>query len=274
VAVLRVGDGENGLGCGPGTRVKLEQFDGLLGMHLGICGGLLKRWGGEWVYLDLTAGPGVYSYAGQPLTGMALRAVRAVHQRGLPYRAALIERRRDHYSCLRAEVDALAVAGAIDPARVAVLRGQSGLKAPSWLAGLPSAPAPLGFVVSDPNGEPDFPTLVTLSKLPVVSRLDYLLHVPTRTVKRVRRSAASGWIPNDPRPLHLRLADIRKQAWLIRAALGQQDWIYLIGTNWPGMPAWRRAGFVRLECAEGQAIMEGVSLTRKERREWRQMRLW
>lgn len=121
----------------------------------------------------------------------------------------------------------------------------------------------IGLLYFDPNGDPsnDYPNLLSdfyLNKF--TSRIDCLLYFSATTIKRVLKA------PGTKRDWDL-MEDIRrisKDHWLIREPCGKSQWSFLLGTNWPDFPKFKKIGFHRLSSPEGQNTLKRLNYTSKE----------
>lgn len=235
---------ENGYGESEETRYKLEQLRGLIKMHVGICAG--QAWCRDYRYIDMNAGPGIMDVSkqsGSPLIFLET----ASHAPSLPYHALMVEKDAGYVDQLRERVRLFP--------HVTVAHGDHAAIVPTYVSGLSGKPT--GLIFHDPKGVPSFETLAQVTRMAQAQRMDILIYMSATNLKR-----PNGWKARRGRPdttLKEGIGTIGKTTWLIRRPRTNKCWTFIIGSNWTDFPTWKRAGFVRLDSAEGQAILEQLT---------------
>lgn len=216
-------------------------------------------------YVDLTAGPGIHE---DGVAGAAAVIYELLNVQRFPSMMLLIERRLDYCASL---LDSLRPTGNVS---VAVRRGESADVAPAEIAHWQRDP--FGLVCFDPNGfgsvEEDL--LRRVGSLDRLRRMDWLMHLPARAIKRVRRC--------DDTICKLDLQDIlaliHKRRFLVKQSPARtaQDWLYLFGTNAPEntIKEWKRKGWHDWQSIDGRRIIRNNNYTRDELEIIEQANLW
>lgn len=232
------------------TEPKEEDFRGILKMHVGVCKGILGRFGGPpYLYADLFAGPGNLRYGDRDFLGSPLIAKEILSAAALPYDAV-------HFEQDAAVADRLARAlGTRDG--VYVERCQEGFA--RWLSQAGRQQGRYGLIYSDPIRDeiPHELLNVAARRLP---KVDIMSYVAATQYKR-RRGV-------DPARPYLadHIAAIDKQVVLIREPIGAWQWTFVLWSNWVRFPEWERRGFYRLDSERGQRVLERLNLSEKESR--------
>jgi len=98
---------EDNVGKSEYTARKQFEFDSIIRKHIAITQSVMKVWDKkgwqyvpEYLYIDATAGPGVYQYNGHIITGSPLIFVKAIRDFKLKYRASCFEVKQDNYETL------------------------------------------------------------------------------------------------------------------------------------------------------------------------------
>jgi three-Cys-motif partner protein len=218
------------------------------------------------VYVDLTAGPGVHD---DGIPGAASVVHGLLKDQPFPSAMLLIERRDDYCEQLR---DLLP--GQAGKIKVFVRCGDSATVGPDVIKEWPRNP--YGIVCFDPNGfgSVEEELLNRVGQLEQLQRMDWLMHLPTRAIKRVRKCADT--ICN----LDLQgiLSLTHKRRFLIKRSPvnTQQDWAYFFGTNAPDgtIKEWRRAAWYDCQSDEGRRILRNCTYTIDEQEILQQANLW
>jgi hypothetical protein len=231
------------------TEEKERHFRGILRMHLQICKGILTRNPGyprSYLYADLHSGPGPLSYAGKPFDGSPL-----------VFRSAAADLGIETFEALFFEQDPL-TASALhtvisDIGRVVAEPCEQGMV--EWLNRSKEQPYRYGLVYSDPIAKPIPVELLNQvgQRLPRVDILSYTSGTAYKRVGKMRLSEDIAAIP--------------KQYQLIRDPHGAWQWTFILWSNWPDFPEWRKIGFYRVDSERGKQILDELDLTRDELRE-------
>ncbi len=249
-------------GESPETPIKHEHFRGLLAMHLRTCKNLVTD-ACPYQYLDLNAGPGIFDVppeqpmlweASEPgmrvqIKGSPVIFTETVKAAGIPYRAILFEKdpayRAALQACLNGQAN-ITIAGDHDTA-------------PDYLCTCSRCHRHAqGLIYSDESGHiPPFGLFAQLTDPIRCRRLDLLIYYSATLHKRARRLFRTDRLTDY-------LACIPKRYWLVREPRAQEQWTFLIGTNWSGFPTWERQGFHRTDQPRGAEILRTINLTASE----------
>jgi hypothetical protein len=245
----------NGLGYGEFTPLKQEHFEKMLALHLAVTKSAQQNWKDRgwpadtdaYWYFDLNAGAG---HDPNGLKGSPLIFLEQAQQQGIQYQAVMIERERVNYEQLCSKIN--------DP-NVKIEYGDHGQALPRYFVqGLQR----FGLVYADPSGDkPPFDLLADMSRQPIYRRLDICIYVHATNRKRERRAPAA----KDTRSLLDLMATIDKSNWIVREPFGGEQWSFLIGSNWKGIPDWAKLGFHHWKSARGKEILDILTYTPGER---------
>ncbi len=255
-----------GAGHSEETFRKTDDFAHLVRMHARFCKSERIRVlsaGSPYLYADLTAGSGhlecdecrscpeMIRLLWSGCDSLAVIACREIERVGLEYAGALFERHPAARAALRSRLNRFG--------RVTVY-GENG-EAPSVLAGVPAQT--YGIICLDPNAVDarHWDLLRHLAGLPGLKRVDLMVHYAATNQKRVRRVHGRALLIEE-------LETIDKNLWLVMEPRLQEQWTWLIGTNWTkngGYPAWPQRKLYRADSPEGQAILERLTYTDNER---------
>lgn len=232
------------------TREKHEQLRGLFKMYVPIVesGYHYKGWQ-RFVYFDLYAGPGRYDHGA---SGSPLLAAHAFHD--YPWCVAMhcFEEDFDTYKQLTAST------AAFDKLIAHWTRNEDGIDLESVRT---IASDTYGICFSDPNcGHSDsaFGPLEVLRKVAAYwPRVDIVCYLSAANIKRIR-SAHGGEHLID------QLRSVGKSEIRIRKPSGRHQWTFVLLTNWPQFPEWKRVGWVRLESPQGLSYLERLDETWNE----------
>lgn len=246
--------------CGPDTEGKLETLRTFMHVHMGITKSIFKKYKGKWLcktylYFDLNAGPGEYSYGEKLHQGSPLIALQTAKSVGIDCCAVFIDndksccqRLRDHIR----EYD--------DDGNVYVHFGDQSDIMFSMYADLGQRQQYYGLMYMDPPGnEPHWDLSTVLGKQKCYEKIDFLYYLSATNMKRVK----------EIEKLHERITQIPKDYWLIRKPVGAHQWTFLFGCNWGvdgkgSYPQLAKQNFVRLEDDEGYEVLRQLSFTHKE----------
>lgn len=221
-----------------------------------------------YVYVDLTAGPGVYPGKTGTITGSPLLAIENMVEEVEDWRAWLCE--RDPVSAQILE-SGLAMCGDQITRRARVIPAgheEAAERISVDLALIGRSGQVLGLIYADPNGtlmNEEIETAVKLSK--VAPKLDILLHLSATTIKRCR--TVFGY-PS----LVERLKRVGKSKLLIREPDTSHQWTFCLLTDAPKLPEWKARRFYDSASPQGAAILERLNLPTGERRSKGQFELW
>jgi hypothetical protein len=241
------------------TEPKERDFRGILATHMQICGAIISRSGGSYLYADLFAGPGKLQYGHKGFDGSPLIAasLAAQHPR-MPFGAIHFEQDPGVADRLSLHLNDRAF---VDPRPC-----QVGFR--EWLDRLgPNHRWSQGLVYSDPIRDEIPHELLSLAatKLP---RVDILSYVSATQYKRRR-----GVDPARPL-LSEHIAAVPKKVVLIRKATTAWQWTFVLWSNWPDYPAWEKRGFYRLDSPQGQAELARLDHTAAELQRMTETPLW
>jgi len=249
-----------GVGISDYTIGKQDFFRKLIHMQLGIVQSILRRkkWADpSFYYFDLNAGPGIYAgQNGEIITGSPIIFLQECLSFRIQYKAYLMERNRKNTVKLLEQVKPY-----LNQGDISVMQGDHRKVMPIDLRG---AKAKFGLLYTDPSGSlPPFFLLRTISEYPQYAKVDFLISLSATALKRARRS------PTTHIPVEFDLKAgieqiVGKRFWLIREPETQQQWTFLLGTNWNQYPAYEKEGFYWLSSSRGQEILRILSKTRGE----------
>ena len=262
-----------GVGMGPYTSWKLDEFAKIAGSNVGTVGniqaGRMHRGlpAGHYYGLDLTAACGGYVWQpkGEPAThlrgtslSLLAACLRTQRRMGLHYRVGLIEQNEKLVELLKQRLDEGASRAHLNLEFVDVLLGDHADLAVPWVLQHVRAPA-WGLITMDTNGEINCEVLRALGAMRQLHMVDYALHVSAAIPKwRKRRGAAS---------LEELLAACRKRFWFVGRTRANWQWVWFVGTDWaPWAETLKRIGLVLKDSVEGQARWDTLCLTRSQRK--------
>lgn len=255
----------NGMGTGPRTEQKLDDLDGLLKLLFDYAFGAIRR-NRSWLppiypWIDLTSGPGLDQLPtglmtrGSPLIAMD-RLSDAFQRLGIPFHGIFFERNHDRYCALEQAMTTRYGPGG--PAKCyQLVEGDSFVDIDSLCSS--DLPDSLGGFIYDPTEAVDFSILERLASAPARQRYDLLVYISGTTHKRVSRAFQRPTLVES-------LQVIQKKKWIVRKPTDDgSEWTWFLGTNNMKMPVWNKRGFWDITSPEGQAIIDQLNLTRKER---------
>ncbi len=238
------------------TRLKEEDFRGLLKMHLPVCRGILSRhpdWP-SYLYVDLHGGPGWLSYRGGPeFPGSPLIAVQEILDAGLQADTLHFE---DDPAITRRLQSAL-YDSLMASTTVCAERFEEGVM--RWLVEHGRQWNRLGLAYSDPIEDPiPVDTFNLLAQQ--LPRVDLLAYVAANN--QYKRANANGH--GHGRRLADDIAAVRKHVVLIREPSRAEQYTFILWSNWDRFPEWKRRGFHRLNSPRGQEILAVIDCTKRE----------
>jgi hypothetical protein len=260
-------------GYSDNTPIKQEHFSTIIRTLCAIVRSIVQRYptyAVPWfLYIDLNAGPGWYpdlrDLFHHGLLGSPLLALQAARAAALPLHGYLM----DHDpQAIAALCQSLPLYGGLmrqedtvpaifsDPTgayRMVVCPGDSAATMPRLLTmALQAEHQIYGVIYSDVNGGTvPLDELVAYSQaLPLV---DLVIHLSPTHRKRVH-----GRYHTLP-PLETILPLIKKDYWVVRRPYRQEQWTFLIGTNWDSFPRFDRQGFVPTDSPGGRDILRRIS---------------
>lgn len=260
-------------GYSENTPLKQEHFRTIMHTLCPIIRSILHRHGHyaapRMLYVDLRAGPGIYAdYTDlfhHGLLGSPLLTLKAARASSLPLQAYLLD--SDPQAILSLH-QSLPLYGGVrrqgedEPARFSdaqgvyqfcVCAGDSADYTPRILSmAAHQAQKFYGVVYADVNGG-TIPVAELAAYSQLLSLTDIVFHYSGTYRKRVH-----GRFDNRP-PLVEVLPQIKKDYWIVRKPYHQEQWTFLIGTNWDSFPKFERQGFVRTDSPLGRDIMHRLS---------------
>lgn len=255
---------EYNVGYGEYTEEKLDQIEMVLEVHMRIVQGASRKpdrlWmSREYYYFDFAAGAG-YSKGRR---GSALIAVDTAARLGLSLNG---------YFCEMEPKTAMQLQGNLrdQPGNLRVLVGDCCETIPDEMAPLARVNGSrLGLILWDPNGAMSLPlpAIHAVIRTPCFERVDVLTYLAGATAKRWR--GRQDVVRDIPR-LAESLGAIGKRYLFVRKPVGNWQWTFVIATDWPKFPEFRKQGFRPVGSEEGTAIMETLNYTRAELKELHQ----
>ncbi len=235
------------LGYSEYTPVKQKHFEGIVDMHIRITKSIIERhtWAHPvYHYFDINAGPGIY----ERIKGSPLIFLELAKKHCLDYRAVLIESNEQYYQDLLRRTKKYQDCEVLSGDHNDVMQQRFFSK---------KHPSIFGILYNDPTGQqPSFDLLSDASKC--YPKLDLLIYCPATNIKRVAHSKKTAETLLDG------LAKIDKKVWIVRKPMGNQQWSFLIGSNWIDFPAWEKEGFHNIQSERGQEILAELNYTKKE----------
>lgn len=239
------------------TEAKEADFRGILNMHMSIAKAIIARQSGpQYMYVDLFAGPGRLAYRGKEFDGSPLIFTDTAKRLGMDTVSAFYEQDPTVADRLKG---ALASAGGTGHFEVHAERCEVGF--PQLLERmLRPQGGRYGLIYSDPIRD-EIPHALLNAAAQMLPRVDLLSYVSATQYKR-RRGV------DENRPfLADHIAAVDKKVALIREPIGMWQWTFVLWSNWPSLPDWKRRGFYRLDSERGQQIMERLNLSAREQTE-------
>lgn len=247
------------------TEVKERHFRGLLQMHAHMCQGILsRRRTAPYLYIDCHAGPGLLERDGRVFDGSPLIARDTLTRILGGYEGLHFE--RDAAVAARL-AEALWVPTSLldipdaDTLPIHVEACEDGV--PAWLARNGRQPDRYGLVFSDPIGT-EIPVRMLAQVAQTLPRVDILTYVGATAYKRRGGARRARGVDSPRLAEHIRA--VGKKYALIREPLDgdEQQWTFVLFTDWDGFPDWRNEGFYRLDSQRGVEVLRRLNLTRPE----------
>lgn len=254
---MPVGKG-NKMGVGPETPMKQEDFRGIVKIIAQASHGIISRAGYKldpvFHIFDLHAGEGLYQGVdGATITGSPLIGLEVVRSMGLAYQAVFIDEHLEN-------TQNLAKCIGYDPCATVIHGDNVDAMQHYCVPGVPKH----GYVYVDPN-KIEIPTalLNQIFSCSSFRRIELIINIAAANVKRVANSTHSSYWGQT---LDKSLEKIRphKKTWIIREPHGNQQWTFIVGSNWVDFPVWSKKGFVDLKTPKGVAIWEKLVHTRDQ----------
>ncbi|MCW5887879.1 MAG: three-Cys-motif partner protein TcmP [Anaerolineales bacterium] len=239
-----------GVGQSDYTPRKQQILQAILRMHISITQSVIAKYAyyeREYLYLDCTAGPGLYGDRGERITGSPVIFLQCAEEKTLAYTARFIEEDQRHARRLKRIVagckqrDVVVRPGSYDQELPRVGRIGSGNQ--------------LGLLYIDPNGIPHWEPIKHI--LDANPKIEVLIHLSATALKRV---------PGEPSLAEV-LQILGKQHWLIRQPFkgDPQQWTFLLGSNTQLFGKYKKIDFYPLESPEAQAFFDRINLTKNQR---------
>lgn len=228
------------------TPQKQHDFRAILNHHINVCQRIFEKYSyrSQYRYIDIFGGPGLYGgIEGSPLIFKQLAV-----GTGLSYQADIFEIDPGRYASL---VKSLNSNG---PIKVTLGNGCELFK------NLTIGPKQYGLLYCDPPQDEDtfdrsFELMTYASER--YSRLDLMLYVSATNLKRIRAYKGTPFLSERFKP-------INKKHWAIRRLRDQQQYTFLIGTNYIEWAEWHNRGFFKIASPQGKQILEKADLTNDE----------
>ncbi len=256
----------NGIGSSKCTQDKQDGFERIISLHVKIISDVMKNFQrNKWYYppryqfIDTNAGDGLHPFYGE---GSPVIFLKAVEAQGIPYHGHFIEKDTQNAEQLSCVVQKLEF-----PNNYTIYNGDHTQVISQVVKTVPHNS--FGMVYMDPNGLPSLGVLqFVANQLP---KLEILIRVPTRVLKRVRLSPKC-----DGYSLLELIQKTPKSAWLIRDTYEldtHQDWTFLLGSNYTSKSKrsfmeWKKQRFYGLQTEEGQAILHRLNYTKAEKEQF------
>lgn len=261
----------NGVGISDYTKTKQSVFESLLKQQLAVCRAIAGKWKTrlQYNFFDLTAGPGdVCGYCeqsencdkkekcfrGSPLIFIDVMTGGSETSK---FNATFFEKNKISAEILSNRLDNIVFDGhanGIHNININIVnkRFEDGFREPENNA--------FGLLYLDTSGSvPNFDALAEISKHMSMQRVDFLLHIATTSIKRVRRSAIGG---GDD--LNEGIRKINKKYWYTTPPQTKHQWIFLLGTNYPSYTN-KKNGLYRLDTEIGKENFNIANYIPKER---------
>ena len=238
------------------TEAKEQDFAGLVAMHMRICKSILGRFDGPpYLYVDCHAGPGHLKHGDRSFPGSPLIARQAASEAGIPYEPVHFE--QDKNVAVRLQ-EALRYS-----APVVVDSCEQGL--PRWLSSCSQPRSRFGLVYADPIGK-EIPVGLLCAVAQALPKVDILAYISATAYKRRNGNKRYRGVPLGPRLLD-DITAVQKEdkpTVLIRKPAGDQQWTFVLWSQWRKFPEWERRGFHKLDTETGRSIVNYVNYTPDE----------
>jgi three-Cys-motif partner protein len=256
----------DGVGEGPLTQRKLDDFKKIIEMHLNITYNVICRVNAPrmYRYIDLTAGKG---YAlNPPRRGCAVifaDAIERMYKGQMNYRADFVDEDPAHIESLKTWLAPVKEQYACDDSWWHFHEEQYQSIGPALAKVNPQHQ--FGLVFVDPNGDaPDIKTLATFANLR--PKMEILIYVATTNLKR----APGAPVFSDY------LNAIPKTNWLVREkqAGDSQGWTFLLGSRTNTFGNYKKIGFYRIDDPNVQESFQMFDKTQDQLRNERQTKMF
>ncbi|WP_042408184.1 hypothetical protein [Streptacidiphilus carbonis] len=251
------------------TERKESDFRGILGMHVNICKGIMRRRPGHpYLYADLYAGPGHLEYKGKQFPGSPLIAQDLLVRANIPYEAVHFEQDGEVAERLQSALysEPGALFGGPDATNSPVYNESFESGFPRWLRGNGAQARRLGLVYADPIKD-EIPHALFNQCARLLPQVDLLSYVSATQYKRRRGSELRLKGETDKPLFSDHVSAVNKRIALIREPGGPWQWTFVLWSNWVDMPEWQSHGFYRLNSSKGQRILDRLDLTDAQQRE-------
>jgi len=239
------------------TFTKQEHFSKILRMHINITKAVLNKHKNEcWCkdiynYFDLNAGAGIYNIQGKQVKGSPIIFAETAAGIDLKCNAVFVERDEESYR------DLFYNSRNYKFAKVVKCDNNNIIDYQLFNCGKYS----YGLIYSDPNNhEIPFDTLTKFCLN--YPRMEILIHVSATCFKRVAQHGYSG--------LFDQLSGLNKKYWFVREPANTWQWTFLFGTNWNSFKDYHDVGLYNANSEKGQTIIERLSKTKSEIKEYYQ----
>lgn len=243
----------NGVGHSSATAEKQQALEAVLSMHINVVKSILSRWPKyprPYHYIDTNAGTGYNDQEDCP--GSPVVFLKTATRINVPIWARFIEINAGNRVFLDGCTGCF-------PGNHLSITGDNQKELPTLMDQLPRNA--YGIIYCDPNGiNHDHLDMLAAASVHInCKKMDILIRCAGSAVKRTQHLTG------------LKLLDyvsgIEKKHWLVQrvSSSDRWQWTFLLGSNWPDMPTYKKHGFIRLDSDEGKDQIERLNYTNRER---------